>query len=400
MPRGLAAGLCVSAVLLGGTGSGVSGQDAAQELRFRVEASLIRVPVVVTDATGRPVRGLTAEDFEVRHAGAVQRIAQFVAIDRAGSPAAAVGVAPSPDLLDTVTRPAPATGRVFALVLDDTRADSAEVDQLSAHRVARLFIEHVFEEGDIATILTVSRRESAETPPTTNRAELLAALERGPLTAALVPPNQVASRVTQAIEATAVWLDEHFRDHRPVLVFLGDSVPGLGGFVETASPFMAGVASGIGGRPQASQPAIRASQEIRQADDARRMVEALRTSGVPVYAIAPRGLASLFGPGDSGERAQGTTRGTTAAQMAAASSLRQLADLTGGLALANSNSLEPFFDAIARDTNTYYVLGYAPPAGLRPGTDSAIQVRVNRRDVEVRARKTFRLPASAAPLGR
>src|SRR5205823_13451303 len=48
---------------------------------FTTGAELVQVPVVVTDATHRPLAGLTASDFTLRQDGKDQKIATFEEIN-------------------------------------------------------------------------------------------------------------------------------------------------------------------------------------------------------------------------------------------------------------------------------------------------------------------------------
>ena len=65
---------------------------------------------------------------------------------------------------------------------------------------------------------------------------------------------------------------------------------------------------------------------------------------------------------------------------------------TGGLAFGNSSNFYGALERIDRDTAFRYVLGYSPPE--REGSPSPdkfyrIQVRVDRDDVKVRARRGY-----------
>jgi Ca-activated chloride channel homolog len=69
---------------------------AAGQKTFRTEVNLVHFAVVVTDKSGAPIAGLTAEDFEVTEAGKPQSIKFFAAGDPEDAPPLHIGF-----LLDT-----------------------------------------------------------------------------------------------------------------------------------------------------------------------------------------------------------------------------------------------------------------------------------------------------------
>jgi hypothetical protein len=70
-------------------------------------------------------------------------------------------------------------------------------------------------------------------------------------------------------------------------------------------------------------------------------------------------------------------------------SLRVLSSETGGIAVVNQNDLGEGLQRIARDVSRYYMLGFYPAGDLTDGKFRSIEVRVNRPDVSVRARKGY-----------
>ena len=69
--------------------------------------------------------------------------------------------------------------------------------------------------------------------------------------------------------------------------------------------------------------------------------------------------------------------------------LRTIADETDGRAIVNRNDPLPALQQMMRDGSAYYLLGYTSSAGFRDGKFHKIDVKVRRRDVEVRARKGY-----------
>jgi hypothetical protein len=66
-----------------------------------------------------------------------------------------------------------------------------------------------------------------------------------------------------------------------------------------------------------------------------------------------------------------------------------LAANTGGRAIVNTNDFEPGIEAIYRENNSYYLLGYRPRNPRQDGTYRRIDVRVNRPGVDVRSRTGY-----------
>ena len=66
-----------------------------------------------------------------------------------------------------------------------------------------------------------------------------------------------------------------------------------------------------------------------------------------------------------------------------------LAESSGGFSVQNKNDLEAGLRRIARESQVYYLLGYAPSRRACRRKFRRITVRVNRPDVQVRARKGY-----------
>ncbi|HJX92101.1 MAG TPA: hypothetical protein VJ372_16485, partial [Pyrinomonadaceae bacterium] len=79
----LAIGLSLSAIQ-GTSGQTPQGQDEV----IRVRTNEVRLDVVVKDKKGRPVKDLTAGDFEVLEDGVSQKIASFRFVNREATPEA------------------------------------------------------------------------------------------------------------------------------------------------------------------------------------------------------------------------------------------------------------------------------------------------------------------------
>jgi hypothetical protein len=104
-----------------------------------------------------------------------------------------------------------------------------------------------------------------------------------------------------------------------------------------------------------------------------------------IYTLDPRGLAiSEFQINDNVSQENDKLTLNEAQD-----SLRVLASNTDGRAIVNRNQPLPELKKMLADTSAYYLLGYTSTEAPRDGKFHEIQVRVKRKDVEVRARKGY-----------
>jgi hypothetical protein len=132
-------------------------------------------------------------------------------------------------------------------------------------------------------------------------------------------------------------------------------------------------------------------------DEARETILAASRSNVSIYAVDPRGLTTM---GDTDIEIQAYpseayrvgTRSLASELLVARENLQALADGTGGYAAVGTNDLNGAFDRIVEENSSYYVLGYYSTNQKRDGKYRQLDVRVNRRGAEVRARKGYGAP--------
>ena len=140
----------------------------------------------------------------------------------------------------------------------------------------------------------------------------------------------------------------------------------------------------------------------------RRAVSEARRANAAIYSLDARGLvAGLTGlqadvsqPLELLDRSTGAGLGETAD---ASEGSEGLALDTGGFVLKNRNDLGAGLSRIARESRSYYLIGYTPTNRSADGRFRKIAVKVARRDVEVRARRGYYAAgrdAAAKPEGR
>jgi VWFA-related protein len=131
-----------------------------------VDVSIANIDVVVTDRSGKPVHGLTRDDFVVRENGRVQSITNF-------SEYGALKEVQSSAGFDTSTPPSPAaqqqtSKRLFILFIDI--ADMEPGRRKEFFEGVRSFLDATVRTEDLTAVLTWSHRLRVLVPPTSNAA--------------------------------------------------------------------------------------------------------------------------------------------------------------------------------------------------------------------------------------
>ncbi|MCM2316060.1 MAG: VWA domain-containing protein [Thermoanaerobaculia bacterium] len=151
----------------------VTGLTTPAQYIERVEVTVANVDVVVTDAQGNPVRGLTKDDFEIFEDGKLQPITNFSAIDVApGVAPAAGGGEPKAGELPQASAP---QRRMVVFFVDI--ADIEPSRRVKFFKGIRDFCDDVLRDDDLVSVLTWNHRVRIALPPTTRRDELDAVLD-------------------------------------------------------------------------------------------------------------------------------------------------------------------------------------------------------------------------------
>ena len=162
----------------------LSASVASAQLRETVNVNLVEVPVTVLDRNGDPVRGLTADRFEIIDQGKVRKVTSFETIDFA-----------SKQSLKTTSPLNPAVRRSFLLLFD--LSFSSPVGRIKAQEAARNFLARGMHRQDLAAIGTVDVERGFRllTAFTTDRSLLIQAIAN-PLTFRSSDPLQIAGTQT------------------------------------------------------------------------------------------------------------------------------------------------------------------------------------------------------------
>jgi len=162
-------------------------QDPAERPTFKTSATLVTVDAVVTDKEGRHVTDLTADDFEVVHAGKRQPLRHAVYVSSAGRPVmtpewpeqpvrAAVPDTPPGTLSAALRRPPALFRRTIAIVVDDLGLSFEST--ANVRRALRRFVDERVEAGDLVAIVRTSGGIGSLQQFTTDKRLLHAAVNR------------------------------------------------------------------------------------------------------------------------------------------------------------------------------------------------------------------------------
>ena len=409
-----------------------SPQPAGPTLRASVEQ--VVVDAVVTDADGKVVTGLTAADFEIRERGQVQPVATFSEVSLPMAPRAAGS--PRPDPGDVRSNATAADARVLVLVLDDANV-GIELTP-AVHAAARYFLDRYVQSGDLVAVLSTTGLAETRQEPTEDLALVDAAIGRFAGQGGDITSEASRARATQAFAtrnadpmttrrtSTALVDDGSVDEKDSSADEARERLRLTLRALETAATSFAD----IPGRRKTvlffSQGSPLAAMDTEFADLKGRVLAAAARANAVIYAINPAGLTypvpvdgrileqgGAFDPQQmqpSRDQNMTLTGIQIQRKLMADAMLRYLADGTGGTATIDATNLRTVLDRIADESSHYYMLGYVSPDMKRDGRHRAIDVRLKRPGLKVRARKGYAAPddkaerkalakAAAAPFG-
>jgi VWFA-related protein len=381
--------------------------DDERTLKFKSETVLIQVPAVVTDKSGNHVHSLSKDDFTILENGKPQRITTFEEIITSNARPATAQSAPGTFSNLVLDEQQP---RAVTLIALDT-INTPFLDQAYGRKELIKYLADHLESGQVLGLVVVgSKGVKVLSGLNGDPASLIAALKKA---SGEVSPMQAFSAEGQVVGAG---------DHPSQLT--GGSTPGedptekLRQFImnadalegayqqsraieDTMKAFLA-IAwslSGIPGRksliwatggfpfPLDSPSSVPGGSESLLYE---RAMEALKNAQVSVYPVDVRGLVSSGGDITyNGDGSANNVMGRSGLQSSTIDTLKTFAEMTGGRAFYNSNDLASGFKRAADDSSTYYVLGYyMNTRNSKPGWRK-LQVAVQRKDVEVRARTGY-----------
>ena len=337
---------------------------AGQVPQFRAGVDLVHLDVSVLDNERRPVRGLTAGDFEIFEDGKPQSIATFAAVDlpEALEPSTPWmrELAPDARRNDTLN-----DRRLFVMVLDDATAELNVAALKSTKTIARRFIEKLGPTDLMAIVFTLNNKHAQDY--TSDRARLLSAVDKFNVGfrdmdsnpgVGLAGDNHLYYRYSIETLGKVAEVLSALPEQRKALVYVGQGVP--------LDPAQLGTSSG-----KQAQLLQRLREAYRKAQRANVTFYSLDTCGLRVPPMGPEPPKHTCIPGLEVDY------------------LRAIAAETGGYSAADTNDFEPGITQVFRENTSYYLLGFQSTNLVADGKFRRIEVRVRRPNLHVRARTGY-----------
>ena len=407
-----------AAVGVAGLAAQGSPSNPSQSPTFRATTALVTTDVIPRDSGGRFVPDLTPNDFAITEDGVPQTIASLSLVH--GGRVSNL-MTPPPSLPEGIVLPtgraqavSDAAGRLFLIFVDDLHFEPDYTPHV--RRLIQTIVTTLLHDGDLVAMIS-SGPSSLEIGATYDRRLIASSVSkiRGTgITAAeifqLPETSQGAAdlrRRAQLAFQTAYGMlgeMEQVRDRRKVVIYISNGYD--------FDPFAAGRQSsdGIqGGRfsdptrflvdrenPYLRLPAVTADLDLFSY--MHELTLSANRANATIYTVDPRGLSGVVDAGQYLDQSEWRTF-----LQKTQSSLRYLAEQTGGSAVVNINDFAAEFKRIDAETSDYYLIGY-----YSSNTDAGKRVRrcevkTSRPGVQVSARSAYSLKTPGplpAPAGR
>ncbi|HEV8385869.1 MAG TPA: VWA domain-containing protein [Candidatus Acidoferrales bacterium] len=423
--------LAALGLLLGGVAS--LAQQAPQKETVPVlkkETSLVLVDVVLTDKSGKPVRGLKREDFEIKEEGKKQAIEVFASSGESESRAAPPPLPPNV----YTNRPEyhPPREPLTIVLLDSLNTPRA--DQMRMREEIVHYLSNSVKTKQWTALLGLSSQLYVLQDFTTDRRLLIAAAKKfapQQSTAEGIRQQTTSRETRDEIEVLmqevqngmpggmeTVWLMERFLDDvtnvadkdragrtLAALHTLANAVvgyPGRKNLIWVSAAFPVYFAPTYRKGSDTSNTRLAGSMLGQSVEDkVRDTFRLLNDARVAIYPVDPRGLINPTEPESFAEFAsrqaqqvqqnapQDTPRNPINYLRISQGTLNELAEGTGGQAFFNRNDIQQAVALAVTDGSSYYTLGYYPDNKNWDGRYRNIELKLARKGAQLRYRKGY-----------
>ena len=345
-------------------------QAAPQRPVIRSGVTYVSTDLAVRDEAGRFVADLRAADFEVFEDGVRQDLATFSLIHggRLIADVPPAGASPGGLLLPAPRPPGDTSGRVFLIFVDDLHMDFDNTGRIRA--LFKQIATELVHDGDLFGLVSTGP-SSLAIQMTYDRRRLDEAISR--IAGAGLKPDDIITTPSGAQGPAEVRYRAHvaFSSAYEILQQLQQVHNRRKAFIYVSNgydfdPFAQSRAKAAAdGRPATGDPGEvpdanpfgKTGNTFAAADLVSELAELTRAAtraNATIYTIDPRGLVA--GPAIDQTRLDG--RDWMDHVRETQSSLRTIAELTGGFAVVNRNGFGAALKRIDAETSDYYVIGY------------------------------------------
>jgi VWFA-related protein len=440
---------CILIALLAAAVSGAHAQTAlpadAPQAQLRTTTRLVLLDVVVTDKSGKPVAGLTADQFTVTEQGKPQKISVFSPAARAADNAANPPLLP-PNVTTNLPVFRKRAGGATVLMLLDAVNTPAQNQVYVRQQMLRWVADQLKPDMRVA-VLTLTNTLNVLQDFSSDPVLLKAALERyRPTTPAVAhegsdkqgaaenqsplapdaPTINTPSQAGGAGAAATARATGGGEGASPLVEELQQAAErfekenasfALDDRVRTTLAALREIAHYVAGFPgrksllwfSASFPVDLAMNDIADIDTFRNYAAEVRTTTnllsdahVAIYPIDARGLftdtmtmAEERGPAAGAARPQlgleanRTLQRTVQERFAREATMEHVADDTGGRVFRSRNDIDQAIAEAVADESAYYVIGYYPANKKWDGNFREVKVHVSRAGLQVRTRRGY-----------
>ncbi|HXP80795.1 MAG TPA: VWA domain-containing protein [Verrucomicrobiae bacterium] len=369
---------------------------------IRSTVSLVEIDVQITNRDGKPVKGLTQQQFSVTEDGKPQKISTFEyndieRVETAGKGEEApitvpLGTITSPEEIKSVVR----DHRMIVMFFDLTSLQAE--DLLRSTRAAQKYLQEQMTPADLVAVVAFGNTLKIVANFTNDRELLKQSVD------ALVPGHeaalsQLADSATAANGETLVSEDTgaaFTADDTEFNIFNTDRKL-------AAVEALCEVLEGIPGK----KSIIQFTSGITQTGEENRSeliaaTNSANRSNVSIYSVDSRGLLTATPGGDASVGASGGNAMFTGATVISQSQSRQdsretlstLAGDTGGRSFFDVGDFGKVFQSVQNDTSGYYLVGYYSTNAANDGAWRRVHVKIDPlpAGVHVRAREGYYAP--------
>jgi VWFA-related protein len=374
---------------------------------FRTGINFVRVDVIVSDRSGGPVADLKQSDFEVVEDGKPQTVETFKLIKLDGGAVPTSDTTPVRQIRtdeDEMAEAAKDDVRLFAIFLDDYHVRRGA--SMTAGNPLSRFVDTQLGPSDMIGVM--HPLDSVDSVRMTRNHSIISRavqqfrgrkydyqpqneFEERYANYPAETVEQIRNQVSlSAMKALIVHMGG-LKEGRKALILVSEGYsntlpPQLRDQIATIPGFgnpNRGNASAGENNPNEDRYRFFAGQDLEFYMQG--VYEVAAQNNVAIYTVDPRGLPAFEFDINEGV---GTSVDSTYLREAQ-QTLRALALETDGRAILNRNDLDVGMKQIMRDSSAYYLLGYTSPQLKTDGKFHAINVKVKRPGVQVRARKGY-----------